>query len=120
MDQNKQKITKIGGKEMKKVMLICNAGMSSSLMAKKASEYLASNGYDIKVDSTTSAEAEDIFNNSEYDMILVSPQIRMLFNEYSKKAEEKGKEIAQVGFDAYSPTSMGISKMAKLITDKIG
>ena len=53
-------------------------------------------------------------------MILVSPQVRMLFNEYSKKAEEKGKEIAQVGFDAYSPTSMGVSKMAKLITDKIG
>ena len=25
---------------MKKVMLLCNAGMSSSMMAKKASEYL--------------------------------------------------------------------------------
>ena len=105
---------------MKKVMLLCNAGMSSSMMAKKASEYLEKNGFVIHVDSTTTADAEDVFENPEYDMILVSPQVRMLFNEYSKKAEEKGKEIAQVGFDAYSPTSMGVSKMAKLITDKIG
>lgn len=52
-------------------------------------------------------------------MVLVSPQVRMFFNEFSQKAAENGKEIAQVGFDAYSPTSTGVSKMAKLITDKL-
>ena len=104
---------------MKKVMLLCNAGMSSSMMAKKASEYLEKNGYDIHVDSTTTADAEDVFANPEYDMILVSPQVRMFFDEFSQKAAENGKEIAQVGFDAYSPTSTGVSKMAKLITDKL-
>ena len=105
---------------MKKVMLLCNAGMSSSMMAKKTSEYLKSEGQDIHVDASTTADANDVFDNSEYDMILVSPQVRMLFNEYSKKAEEKEKKIAQIPFDAYSPTSAGVIKMANIILEQIG
>lgn len=100
---------------MKKVILLCNAGMSSSLMAKKVSEYFASNGTDIKVDATTTANSEEVFENKDYDMILVSPQVRMLYEEYKVKAIETGKKIAQVTVDAYAPTLNGVKKMADLI-----
>lgn len=104
---------------MKKVMILCNAGMSSSMMAKKASEYLSKEGHDIHVAASTTANANDIFEDPEYDMILVSPQVRMLFDEYSQKAQESDKEIAQLPFDAYSPTSSGVSKMAGIILEKL-
>lgn len=100
---------------MKKVMLLCNAGMSSSLMAKKVSEYFYSNGKDIKVDATTTANSEEVFGNKDYSMVLVSPQVRMLYEEYRIKAKETGKKIAQVTVDAYSPTPNGVKKMADII-----
>lgn len=104
---------------MQKVMLICNAGMSSSLMAKKVSEYMKNNNQDIEVNATTVANASEVFQNTEYEMILVSPQVRMLFNEYSIKAEENGKKIAQLPFYAYSPTSTGVKKMADIILETL-
>ena len=104
---------------MKKVMLICNAGMSSSLMAKKASEQLEKDGENIKVDATTSSNSEKVLTGDEYDMILVSPQIRMYFDEYKKKADDNGKKISQIPFNAYAPTPIGIKNMEKIVLDNI-
>ncbi|WP_243342371.1 PTS cellobiose transporter subunit IIB [Anaerococcus sp. AGMB09787] len=104
---------------MRKVILICNAGMSSSLMAKKVSESLEKEGIDIKVDATTSGNSENIFTSDTYEMILVSPQIRMLYDDYKKRADETGKKIAQIPFNAYAPTPMGVKNMQDIITENI-
>lgn len=104
---------------MQKVMLICNAGMSSSVMAKKTTQLLQEKGHDIHLDSTTIASADKVFASDEYELILVSPQIRMKFDEYSKKAEKNNKKIAQVAFDAYAPIPSGIEKMANLVLENI-
>lgn len=104
---------------MKNVILVCNAGMSSSLMAKKVSEQLEKDGYDIHVDATTSGDSKKVFDSDTYCMILVSPQIRMLFDDYKLKAEKTGKKIAQIPFNAYAPTSIGIKNMEKIILDNI-
>lgn len=104
---------------MKNVILVCNAGMSSSLMAKKVTEQLEKDGYEIVVDATTSGNSEKVFNSDKYCMVLVSPQIRMLFDDYKIKAEKTGKQIAQIPFNAYAPTSMGIKNMEKIILDNI-
>ena len=104
---------------MRKVMLLCNAGMSSSLMAKKATEYMKEIQKDIYVEATTTASASDVFENPDYEMILISPQVRMLYDEYSQKANEYGKKIAQLSFDAYSPTSIGVKKMADIILTEL-
>lgn len=104
---------------MKNVILVCNAGMSSSLMAKKTTSYLNDNGYDIHIDATTSVDKKRIFEKDKYELILVSPQVRMLFDEFSKKAKENGMKIVQVNFDAYAPIPSGIEKMAKLVLDNL-
>lgn len=104
---------------MKNVMLICNAGMSSSVMAKKTTKYLQEKGEEIQVDATTIASADKVFTSDEYDLVLVSPQIRMKFDEFSKKAEKSNKKIAQVTFDAYAPIPSGVEKMGKIILDNI-
>ena len=104
---------------MKKVILICNAGMSSSLMAKKATEQLEKDGKDIIVDATTSSDSDRVLTGDEYDMVLVSPQIRMYFDAYKEKADKSGKAIAQVPFNAYAPTPMGIENMANILLENI-
>ena len=58
---------------MKKVMILCNAGMSSSIMAKKASEYLSKEGRDIHVEASTTANANDIFGfDCEFGLFILS------------------------------------------------
>ena len=58
---------------MKKIMLVCNAGMSSGMLAKKIQE--ASNG---TMEVSAYGEAEYMDHTDGVDMILVGPQIRHL------------------------------------------
>ena len=58
---------------MRKIMLVCNAGMSTGIMAKKIEE--ASEGT-MEVSAYGEAEFEDHLDGVE--MILVGPQIRYL------------------------------------------
>lgn len=104
---------------MKKVILVCNAGLSSSLMAKEVSKQLQKDGYEISVEATTISNSENIFKSDEYSMILMSPQIRMYFDEYKKNADECGKSIAQTPFNAYAPTPMAIKNMENIIIENI-
>ena len=104
---------------MKKALIICAAGMSSSVMAKKTTSWLKENGHDIEIDATTAAAGDKAFQTDEYGLILISPQIRMRYNEFEVKAQKAGKNIVQVGFDAYAPIPTGIEKMGKLVLENI-
>lgn len=119
MDKYKQKNTKIGGKIMKNVILVCNAGMSSSLMAKKTTDYLQEQGHDIQIDATTIAAGDKFLTSDKYELILISPQMRMKYNEYAEKAKKNNKKIAQVTFQAYAPIPSGIEALANIVLENL-
>lgn len=52
-----------------KVLVVCNAGMSSSILVKKMKEYAASEGMDLEIKAVSSASAED--EAGEWDVCLV-------------------------------------------------
>lgn len=104
---------------MKNVILICNAGMSSSVMAKKTTALLQEQGHDIHIEATTAAAGGEVFENNKYDLVLISPQIRNKFNQFKAEADDKGVNIAQIGFDAYAPIPTGIEKLANLVLENI-
>ncbi|MDO5047005.1 MAG: PTS cellobiose transporter subunit IIB [Anaerococcus sp.] len=104
---------------MKKVLLICAAGMSSSVMAKKTTKWLKEQGHDIQMEATTAAVGDKPFESDEYSLILISPQIRMRYKEFETKADKNNKNIAQVTFDAYAPIPSGIEKLGKIVLDNI-
>lgn len=58
---------------MKKIMLCCNAGMSTSLLVQKMQAEVANRGLDIEVEARPMNEAHD--HLSECDMLLLGPQI---------------------------------------------
>lgn len=99
---------------MKKVILVCAAGMSSSLMAKKATEYLQKEGHEVQIDATTVAAGDKFLNPDIYDLVLVSPQMRMKYDELAGKAEKAGLKVAQIPFTAYAPIPKGIKELAEL------
>ena len=70
---------------MAKALIICAAGMSSSLMAKKTTEFLKGKGQDIEVDAISATEGGKAIAASEFDLYLVSPQTKNVFLNSLKK-----------------------------------
>lgn len=104
---------------MAKALIICAAGMSSSLMAKKTTEFLKGKGHDIEVDAVSATEGGKEIAAAEYDLYLISPQTKMYFKQFEEAGAKVGKPIVQIPPQAYIPIPMGIEKMANLILEKI-
>ncbi|MEZ7551227.1 PTS cellobiose transporter subunit IIB [Streptococcus sp. 20925_1_22] len=104
---------------MAKALIICAAGMSSSLMAKKTTEFFKSKGDDIEVDAISATEGGKAIAAAEFDLYLISPQTKMYYKQFEEAAAKVGNPIAQIPPQAYIPIPMGIEKMANLIKENI-
>lgn len=104
---------------MKKALIICAAGMSSSLMARKTTDYLKANGHEIELEATTAATGDEEIRSKKYDLYLISPQTKMFLEQFQKTGSEVGATVVSIPFDAYIPIPMGIEKMAKLVLANI-
>ena len=104
---------------MAKALIICAAGMSSSLMAKKTTEVLKGKGQDIEVDAISATEGGKAIAALEFDLYLVSPQTKMYFKQFEEAGAKVGKPVVQIPPQAYIPIPMGIEKMANLIVENI-
>lgn len=78
---------------MKKVMLICNAGMSTGILAKKI-EVASNNTLEVKAYSE--AEYEDYLEG--IDLILIGPQIVFLMDNIKKNVSVPVESIAPVKY----------------------
>ena len=104
---------------MTKALIICAAGMSSSLMAKKTTEYLQGQGQDITVEAIGATEGNKVIESAAFDLYLISPQTRMYFKQFADLEEKVGRPVVQIPPQAYIPIPMGIEKMANLIVENI-
>ncbi|MCL2559841.1 MAG: PTS cellobiose transporter subunit IIB [Turicibacter sp.] len=105
---------------MKEVLIICAAGMSSSLIAKKATEYFEANNIAITVDAINASAGVETIQKNTFDMYLCSPQTKMFYQKLKAAADTVGKPLENIPPQAYIPIPMGTEKLAKLITDVIG
>lgn len=78
---------------MKNIMLICNAGMSTGMLAKKIEK---ESDRLVNVSAYGQAEYEDYLVG--VDLILVSPQIRFMIPEIRTKVNIPVEEIAPVKY----------------------
>ena len=65
---------------MKKILLVCCAGMSTSLLVNRMREVAKTKEIDCKIWSTSEKELPNEFAQEPADVILVGPQIRYLLN----------------------------------------
>lgn len=104
---------------MKKALIICAAGMSSSLMAKKTTDFLKSGGNEIEIEATTAARGDAEIRNKNYDLYLISPQTKMYLEQFQRAGNDVGAAVVSIPFEAYIPIPMGIEKLAKLVLEHI-
>lgn len=104
---------------MKKALIICAAGMSSSMMAKKTTEFFESKGKDIKVDAVSSGEGSKLIADSDYDVFLISPQTKMHYKTLKQEGDRVGKPVVNIPSQAYIPIPMGVEKLADVILEEL-
>ncbi|OLQ95927.1 PTS sugar transporter subunit IIB [Vibrio ponticus] len=88
---------------MKKILLCCSAGMSTSMLVKKMEQAAANRGLECQIEAlAVNAFGEAI---KEYDVCLLGPQVRFQLDELKKIADDHGKNIA-----AINPQDYGMMK----------
>lgn len=75
----------------KTIMLVCSAGMSTSLLVTKMEKAAADKGMDAEIFAVSASEADSHIAKGEIDVLLLGPQIRFMKSQFEKKLE--GKDI---------------------------
>lgn len=100
---------------MKKVLIICAAGISSSLIAKKATEHFQNHTNETLVKASSVMAGIKSIASDEYDLYLVSPQTRQYLEDLSKSAQRQGKPIEVLPAQAYVANEKGTEILCTFI-----
>lgn len=84
---------------MKKILLCCSAGMSTSMLVKKMQQAAESRGMDCEIEALPVSAFEDAIQ--EYDVCLLGPQVRFQLEELQQTANQYGKQVAAIPPMAY-------------------
>jgi PTS system cellobiose-specific IIB component len=85
----------------KTIMLVCAAGMSTSLLVTKMLNAAKAKNLDIDIFATSSSEAEQAVASRTIDAMLLGPQVRFLESEYTKKFGNQGIPVSVINMSDY-------------------
>ncbi len=81
------------------ILLICSAGMSTSMLVAKMEQSAKAKGIDAKIWAVAEAVAKE--NIEEADVVLLGPQVRFLLNKMKTFADAKGINVDVIDFTDY-------------------
>lgn len=79
---------------MKSVIVVCEAGITTSLMVVKLKELAGGNNRDINIYSKGTEEGLDYVKETEIDAVLLGPQIHHKLEAYQEVTEAKVLKIS--------------------------
>lgn len=84
---------------MKKILLCCSAGMSTSLLVTKMRKVAEERGIEVEID----AVALELFdeNLTKYDIFLLGPQVKFKKTDFQKKANPYNKKVEVINMIDY-------------------
>lgn len=84
---------------MKKILLLCSAGMSTSMLVKKMKESAEKRNIEVEIEAVSTAKFYELLDN--YDIFLLGPQVKYQKAELQAKAKEKNKPLDVIDFKDY-------------------
>lgn len=66
---------------MQNILLVCAAGMSTSMLVKRMQEQAANIKVSVNINAMAISEAKEKIKNNEVDVLLLGPQVRFQKNE---------------------------------------
>lgn len=61
---------------MKNILLVCAAGMSTSMLVKRMQAYAESTNTEVNINAMSISEAKEKIKKNEADVVLLGPQVR--------------------------------------------
>jgi len=97
---------------MTKILLLCAAGMSTSMVVKKMQASAKEKGIDVHIEAHGVETIQDYL--TEYDLFLLGPQIRFKKDELQKLADPLNKRVEVINMMDY-----GMMKGEKILDDAL-
>lgn len=72
---------------MKNIMLVCNAGMSTSMLVTKMQKAAEEKGFESTIWAVPVSEADSEVASKDIDVLLLGPQVKFLLKEFKEKFE---------------------------------
>ncbi|EGT3601913.1 PTS sugar transporter subunit IIB [Clostridium perfringens] len=86
---------------MKTILLVCSAGMSTSLLVTKMQKAAANQNFDVKIYAVSASELLLEAENNSIDVILLGPQVRYMEDELKNREVLKNIPIAVINMIDY-------------------
>jgi len=102
---------------MKRILLVCSAGMSTSLLVSKMQGVAKDQGIDVWIAAVAEAELKNYEN--KIDVVLLGPQVRFLLDKLKIKLNPKGIPVDIVNtIDYGTMNGAKVLKQALNLIDK--
>lgn len=86
---------------MKTIMLVCAAGMSTSIMVQKMKEAARDKKIEVDIFAVSTAEADSILNQKEIDVLMLGPQVRFMKKQFENKLKDKNVPVVAIDMKYY-------------------
>ncbi|MCF0259711.1 MAG: PTS cellobiose transporter subunit IIB [Erysipelotrichaceae bacterium] len=104
---------------MKKILIVCAGGMSSSMVAKKAQQKFQRDQMDISVSARGASEGKKLLKTQKYDLCLVSPQAKNHMKEFEALGKESQRKVIAVPSPSLMAVPDGTEEMCSLILSEM-
>lgn len=103
---------------MKKILLVCDMGMSTSLVVKKMQQSASARNLDIHIEAKGIQDFQE--NIQEFDCALLGPQIAYKLNDCQRIAKVMNKKVACIEMISYGMADGGkiLDQALRLLGDE--
>lgn len=98
----------------KTIMLVCAAGMSTSLMVSKMQKSAEEKGIEADIFAVSAGEAETYLADKKVDVLLLGPQVRFMKAQFEKKVAPLG-----IALDVIQMTDYGMMNGEKVLSQAL-
>ncbi len=91
----------IMGDEKIRILLVCSAGMSTSLLMEKMQNSARDRGINAEVMAMSSTEADKFLTKEHVDVLLLGPQVRYMKKKYEKTLAKTDIPLAVIDMKDY-------------------
>lgn len=85
----------------KTIMLVCSAGMSTSLLVTKMEKAAAERGMDADIFAVAASEADNSLEAKDVDVLLLGPQVRFMKAQFEQKLAPTGIPLDVINMADY-------------------
>lgn len=94
----------------KTIMLVCSAGMSTSLLVTKMQKAAEEKGMEADIFAVAASDADNHLATKSVDVLLLGPQVRFMKTQFAEKLAPKG-----IPFDVINMADYGMMDGKKVL-----